>query len=73
MMGKKKLSTIVKQLKKQADPIASLEARLTVLQNQSGRSVGKGEVAESLSRMLMKKPDRKQTGRRRALTTKTMK
>jgi len=73
MMGKKKLNTIVEQLKKLADPIASLDARLTFLQHQAGQSTGKGEVAASLSRILRKKTNRKQTGKRRALTTKTVK
>lgn len=61
MMGKKKLSDIVKQLKKQGDPIASLDARLDTLHRQNGNPPVGNEVRESLARILKKskKPVRK--------------
>jgi len=61
MMGNKKLSAIVAQLKKQADPIASLEARLAALRKQNGKPSSGNDVRDSLKRILKKskKPVRK--------------
>ncbi len=61
MMGNKKLSTILSQLKKHADPIASLEARLDILQKQKDKSSYGSEVRQSLRRILKKsqKPAKK--------------
>jgi len=70
MMGNKKLSTIVEQLKKHADPIASLEARLDVLGKQTGKSSTGREVRVSLERILKRKSKKQGTQKRQALRIK---
>lgn len=52
MMGIKKLNTIIEQLKKESDPIASLDSRLDALQKQDKKQSSGSVVRDSLERIL---------------------